>query len=163
MIYEVEIDGKTFEVEVLAEAGGYSVSIDGGEAKTVDVCEPSSGVWSVLSGGLSYEVGLQQVGDAWNVDIYGSHHEVRAIDPRRKALRLAGGSDQGLLKTSMPGRVVRLLVEEGQSVVKGDPMSVVEAMKMENEMKAPADGQVAKIFVTQGVAVEAGASLILVE
>ena len=91
------------------------------------------------------------------------HATPQAIDPRRKALRLAQGSDQGLLKTSMPGRVVRLLVEEGQSVAKGDPIIVVEAMKMENEMKAPADGRIGKIHVSEGQAVEAGSALILVE
>ena len=163
MTYEVETQSGTSQVTVEAKDSGFLVAVDGSEPVFVDVREPSSGVWSVLSEGRSYEVGIEREEDSWSIDIYGSNHIVRAMDPRRKALRLAGGSDQGLLKTSMPGRVVRLLVSEGQAVERGEAVIVVEAMKMENEMKAPAGGVVSSVYVEEGQAVEAGASLILVE
>ena len=163
MTYEVTIDDTVLSVSVEAVEEGFLVGIDGREPRMVDFRELDPKVWSLLMEGRSYEVGIQQDGDEWGIDIYGVPHQVSAVDPRRKALRLAGGSDQGLLKTAMPGRVVRLLVAEGDTVSKGQPIIVVEAMKMENEMKAPTDGVIKSIRVEEGQAVEAGAALILVE
>jgi len=163
MIYEVTHGDNVRQIEVQASGDGFEVRIDGGESVYVDVREPAPNVFSVLCNELSYEVGLCKEEGGWAVDIYGTTHSIQAVDPRRKALRLAGGSSQGLLKTSMPGRVVRLLVDVGSNVEKGDPIIVVEAMKMENEMKAPTQGVVKEIFVAEGEAVEAGSSLVLVE
>ena len=163
MTYEVTIDDTVFSVSVEATEDGFLVGIDDQEPRQVDFRELDPKVWSLLMSGRSYEVGLQQDGDEWSMDIYGVAYQGSAVDPRRKALRLAGGSDQGLLKTAMPGRVVRLLVGEGDTVTKGQPIIVVEAMKMENEMKAPTDGVIKNIRVEEGQAVEAGAALILVE
>ena len=163
MTYEVTIDDTVVSVSVEAVEEGYLVGIDDQEPRMVDFRELDPKVWSLLMAGRSYEVGIQQDGEEWSIDIYGVSHQVSAVDPRRKALRLAGGSDQGLLKTAMPGRVVRLLVAEGDTVSKGQPIIVVEAMKMENEMKAPTDGVIKSIRVEEGQAVEAGAALILVE
>jgi len=163
MIYEVTMGERVRQIEVLPDNDGFLVRIDDGKPVSVDVRKPGSNVLSVLCDGLSYEVGLKRNEKSWDVDIYGTTHEVQVVDPRRKALRLAAGSDQGLLKTSMPGRVVRILVKEGDAVAKGDPIIVVEAMKMENEMKAPTDGRIGKIHVAEGQAVEAGSALILVE
>ena len=163
MTYEVTIDDTARSISVEQDGQGYRIRVDEGEPVWVDVRSLSSNVWSLLVSGHSYEVGLQRESENWNVDIYGAAHVVNAVDPRRKALRLAGGSDQGLLKTAMPGRVVRILVEEGQAVSKGEPIIVVEAMKMENEMKAPTDGVIKSIQVAEGQAVDAGSALILVE
>ncbi|MFN7147737.1 MAG: biotin/lipoyl-containing protein, partial [Myxococcota bacterium] len=85
------------------------------------------------------------------------------VDPRRKALRMAAGAANGMLATQMPGRVVRLLVKPGDVVRKGQPVIVVEAMKMENEMKSPIDGTVAEVLISEGQAVEAGTKLVRVE
>lgn len=163
MIYEVCIGETTREIDVTVQGDGYMVRVDDKEAVFVDVRAPVNHVLSVLCGGFSYDAGVKGENHSWAVNIYGTTHEVDVQDPRSKALRLAGGADQGLLKTAMPGRVVRLLVSKGQEVVKGEPIIVVEAMKMENEMKAPADGCVSEIFVSEGQAIEAGTALILVE
>jgi biotin carboxyl carrier protein len=163
MIYEVAIGDTTRAIEVKAEGDGFLVRWGDEAPVYVDVRAPANHVLSVLCGGFSYEVGVKREDHTWSVDIYGSTHEVDVQDPRRKALCLAGGVEQGLLKTAMPGRVVRILVAEGQSVSKGDSIIVVEAMKMENEMKAPTEGVIAGIYVSEGQAVEAGTALILVE
>ena len=65
-----------------------------------------------------------------------------------------------MLKSSMPGRVIKVLVAEGDEVVKGQPVLVLEAMKMENELKAPCDGRVTTLFVRDGDSVDTGARLI---
>ncbi len=64
------------------------------------------------------------------------------------------------LKAPMPGRVVRVVVSEGQEVLRGAPVVIVEAMKMENEMYAPVDGKVAKVHVREGMTVDAGQLLV---
>jgi biotin carboxyl carrier protein len=68
-----------------------------------------------------------------------------------------------VLVSQMPGRIVRLLVSTGDPVTKGQPMMVIEAMKMENELKAPVGGFVAEVYVSEGSAVEAGAKLARVD
>mgnify|MGYP003342553706 FL=1 len=77
--------------------------------------------------------------------------------------RSAAAAAGGTITTQMPGRVVRLLLAVGDPVRKGQPVLVVEAMKMENEMKSPIDGRVAEILVAEGSTVEAGTKLVKVE
>jgi biotin carboxyl carrier protein len=72
----------------------------------------------------------------------------------------SGGSDQGLITSPMPGKVVKILVKEGDNVTEGAPIIVVEAMKMENELLATKTGVVQKVYVALGDAVEGGARLV---
>ena len=97
--------------------------------------------------------------DRFEVSLKGHRHSVAIIDPRR--LRTDENSDRhhdGLTEISsqMPGKVVRVLVEVGTKVEKGDGIVVVEAMKMQNEMKSPRDGIVVSLSVTAGDTVNAG-------
>ena len=97
--------------------------------------------------------------DRFEVSLKGHRHSVAIIDPRR--LRSDENSDRhhdGLTEISsqMPGKVVRVLVEVGTKVEKGDGIVVVEAMKMQNEMKSPRDGVVVSLSVTAGDTVNAG-------
>ena len=165
MKYEVTIGETTREIEVErgSVAGEFRISLDGGAWRTVDMRKVDRHSRNMLIEGLSYDAGVLRRDDRWDVDLYGSNHAVYVVDPKRKALKLSGGSEQGVLSTAMPGRVVRLLVKEGDAVTKGQPMIVVEAMKMENEMKAAVSGTVAAVMVSEGQALEAGAALIRVE
>lgn len=97
--------------------------------------------------------------DRFEVTLKGHRHSVAIIDPRR--LRSDENSDRhpdGLTEISsqMPGKVVRVLVEVGTKVEKGDGIVVVEAMKMQNEMKSPRDGVIVSVNVTSGSTVNAG-------
>ena len=108
-------------------------------------------IFTILKRGSGWEAGLVEIEDGFEVEVVGFRHEFEVIDPRRKALRMAEGAGEKVLKTQMPGRVIRLLVEEGQEVEEGQPVVVVEAMKMENEMKSPVEGTVRRICVAEGV------------
>jgi biotin carboxyl carrier protein len=163
MIYEVTVHGSTLEVDVEPLEDGYRVSVDGAEAVAVDLRQPEAHVLSLMAGGFCYEAGVVEREDGWDVDIYGTTHPCTVVDPKRKALRLEGGRAEGVLSTSMPGRIVRLLVEVGQVVKLGQPLLIVEAMKMENEIKAPVAGRVEELMVAEGDAVEAGAALVRIE
>ena len=101
--------------------------------------------------------------DGFEVEVVGIRHELDVMDPRKKALRMADGAGQNVVKTQMPGRIVRILVAAGDVVDEGDSLIVVEAMKMENELKATAAGTVSKICVSEGEQVQARTTLIELE
>lgn len=97
----------------------------------------------------------------------GNHQlEISLTDPKRlRGSTSAGQSADGAaeIKTAMPGKLVRVLVEEGAPVKQGEGVLVVEAMKMQNEMKAPKDGTVKEIRFTEGATVNAGDILAVIE
>jgi biotin carboxyl carrier protein len=100
------------------------------------------------------------------VNVGNNQFEVNLIDPKR--LRSSASGDvaaDGIaqIKTAMPGKVVRILVEEGAEVLQGDGILIVEAMKMQNEMKSPKDGIVKEIKVEEGATVNAGDVLAIIE
>jgi biotin carboxyl carrier protein len=163
MTYEVTIGERVLQVQVRRVGERLFVGLDGQEEFEIDVTRPKPQLMSLILDGMSYSIGLARQENGWDVDLNGTHHACQVVDPRRKALRLSGGEVQGTLTTSMPGKVVRLLVAEGSAVTQGDPVAVVEAMKMENELKAPMDGVVAEIFVVAGQAIDAGDALMRIE
>ena len=163
MKYDVVVDEKSYTVDVTKGLSGFQVILDEGEPVHVDVSSIGEYSRSVLIGGRSFEAGVSKDDGTWEIDLFGNSHSVVVEDPKRKALKLSAGSERGLLTTSMPGRVVRILVEVGQSVAKGEAMIVIEAMKMENEMKSSVAGVVAEIMVNEGEPLASGSALIRVE
>lgn len=104
--------------------------------------------------------------DTFEVSVRGKTYPVTVIDPRK--LRLDGDSDRhhhgtAEIAAQMPGKVVRVLVEAGQEIDAGTPLLVVEAMKMQNEMKSPRAGVVVSLKVSAGDTVEAGQLLAMIE
>lgn len=163
MKYEVTIDGntRTVSVERLAD-GRYVVEFDG-RRREVDLLRPSPEAFQMLIDGESWESGCVSTGDGYLVDVRGVSVQVDVVDPRRRPLRLAQAAAGGLVSTQMPGRVVRLLAPAGTAVVKGQPVIVVEAMKMENELKSPVDGTVGEVWVAEGQTVEANTRLLRID
>ncbi len=143
MIYEVTIGETVRKVSVEKADGLYAVQVDDGPERRVEARKLGQ-VLSMLVDDRSVEAGLARREGGWDVSILGTTHDCAVVDPRRKALRLAGGAGNGALKASMPGRIISVLIE---------------AMKMENELKAPIDGRVAEVLVQPGQAVESGAAL----
>jgi biotin carboxyl carrier protein len=163
MKYEITIGETTRLVDVEATGDGrYRVAWDG-ETHEIDLLRPTPEAYQMLIDGESWEAGAVPVEGGYLVDVMGLSTQVGVIDPRRKALRLAAGAQSGLIATQMPGRVVRILARVGDEVKKGQPVLVVEAMKMENEMKSPIAGIISEILVSEGQAVEAGTKLVRVE
>jgi biotin carboxyl carrier protein len=154
--YVTTIGDKDFAVEVL-DAG--HVSVDG---KVVDVdFENISGqpVYSLVIDGKSYEAYVYEGEDEWQVLLLGQQYPVKVEDEREKRLKAAAGgtvSEGGeyLLKAPMPGLVVAIPVEQDQPVVKGQVLVILESMKMQNELRAPRAGKVARVRVKAGDSVE---------
>lgn len=140
----VSLDGKPVDVDVLPLEKGLSIRVDG---KVID---------------LSIEGVLPEVGAVAS----GHRSYVRVESERARAAaasKRSGGPADKTVKSPMPGRVVKVHVAVGDEVVVGQPLLVVEAMKMENELKAKLAGKVAEVFVAAGAAVEANARLLSLE
>ena len=170
MFYDVVLNGEEHKVELrrTGDVTGpngtkYEVILDGASPIVVESCRPVADVLSLLVNHQSWESGLVRQKNGYDVEIMGVSHEVCLVDPRRKSLGRSELDGGGAVITKMPGKVVRLLVNEGDIVSKGMALVVVEAMKMENELKSPKDGTVASILVTAGQIVEANTTLLELE
>jgi biotin carboxyl carrier protein len=139
-----------------------------GEIVHVDWRVPEPHVYSLLIDGHSYEVHIDaDSADEESLEIHLLSHVLRAqasdARKRRVAKDTDGPSGPVQVTAPMPGRVVSVLVPEGTAVSRGDGIIVLEAMKMENELKAPRDGTVVALHVEEGQGVEGGALLATIE
>ncbi len=139
------------------------VDIDPADLSAVREVEP--GVYSVLLKGATFEVRLAPEGAGFTASAAGFTFSTEVRDPRnmvRRAPTLFGAHHQEI-RASMPGKVIRVLVQESAQVVPGQGLVVVEAMKMQNEMKAAKAGRVAHVRVKDGDTVAAGQVLLAIE
>jgi pyruvate carboxylase subunit B len=165
MAYEVTLGGASVRAEVHELPDGrYEVVVDG-HPTVVDARFPEPGVMHMVRDGAAFELDVRATDTGQEVTLYGSRYLVEVLDERRKVLRFLGrgasATSGQVLSTSMPGKVVALLVEVGDQVAADQGIIVVEAMKMENELKATGPGVVTEIKVAQGDAVESGATLVV--
>lgn len=155
---------RELEVEVQRHGGGYRVRVGDRwlDADFIDVGKYARSLR--LADGTQYSLVHHRDGNTHEISLGGSTVTVEVIDPiaakRRRREDDMGG--KGVVKALMPGRVVRVFVAKGEVVKKGTGLLILEAMKMENEIQAPADGTVEEIFVTPGQTVEAGVDLITI-
>ena len=132
---------------------------------TLTVLEVEPGIYSILAGEVSYEVKVVPGPAGFYVDLNGERSVVEVQDPRGTGRRGASAIHDGRQNVSapMPGRVVRVLVGEGDEVEAGAGLVVVEAMKMQNEMKAPKGGRILSVKAGEGDTVAAGEVLVTIE
>jgi biotin carboxyl carrier protein len=163
MKYDVTFAGETLRMDVSRHPeGGWWVSVDGQPRRHITGGALGAAEFQVRDGDRVRTLGLARTSRGVQLQLAGHAVLAEVIDPRKAALSLAGGKDAGAISTAMPGVIVRVLVEPGQAVSEGDPVIVVEAMKMENELRAPRTGCIDAIHVAPGQAVEAGALLVTV-
>ena len=159
MTYDVIIDGRTHRVEVERGRDGMQVRVDG-KAMTVDAVIAERDVMSLLIEGRSYDIKRETTAASEHMVVRGITFTSEVRDPRalRSRQAAAAASDTGPKKlvSPMPGKVVRILAPAGTAVEAGQGVVVVEAMKMQNEIKSPKAGVVQSIAVTEGMAVNSG-------
>jgi acetyl/propionyl-CoA carboxylase alpha subunit len=147
--------------------GVYHYSLTGAESSTgvASVFQVMPGVYSILDGFRSFLVTLAETDLGMEAWIDDSRYLLAVSDSRDRAAQLshAGASGPLEIRALMPGKVIRVLVAPGASVSEGDGLVVVEAMKMQNEMKAPREGTVTSVPAIAGATVAAGATLIVLE
>ena len=164
MLYDVTIDGKNHRLELTRAGGRWSCRLDGRDLE-IDAVLARPDVLSLRIGDMAYEVKSERVGDDLHLWVGSTRFAVEVRDPRSLRGRSRSADDHGPRKITapMPGKVVRLLVREGESVELGAGLAVVEAMKMQNEIKSPKKGTVQKVLVGEGATVNAGDVLAIVE
>jgi len=153
------------EIDLRRSGSECRFRIDGGSERMADVCHAEPGVYSVLMEGRSYEARVEAAGGRTVVVIDGHRFELDVRDPRRLARRSvsAGAAGRQTITAPMPGKVVRLLAAAGDMVEAGQGILVVEAMKMQNELRAPKAGRVAALHARQDATVSAGEVLAIIE
>ena len=155
MRYHVTVGAVTLEVEIDAEG----VRVDGERMQVLGPEAVSPNLYSFIVDGASHTVLAERGGSVWNLQLRGRCHQVEVVDDRMKVMRdmsSAGAAVNGPapVRAPMPGRVVKVEVEEGELVEAGRGLLVVEAMKMENSLTAPVGGRVGTIHVVAGQTVE---------
>lgn len=165
MRYHVTLSGAEVPVELTPLPGGrFRVSVGGAEAQEADVV-PAGGSLSIRIGARIFDLMLEGTPPTMGVVGDGKRFYAQAESERARALAAASrkrgaGAGDAMITSPMPGRVLKVLVAEGDEVAVGQSVVVVEAMKMENELKTTKAGKVAEIFAQAGATVEAGAKLV---
>ena len=191
MQYEVEINGRRRRVHVTRVGDGFAVGVGrrtwqidavridahtlsvlntdvwpNGDTQSADSQDPQSGRGAGLMRGRgSYEVTIVSHAASGQSTVWvGSTPVVATLNGRRRRRDLGAHAGTGpqRIAAPMPGKVVRVLVQPGQAVTARQPLVVVEAMKMENELRSGRDGTVAEIRAQEGALVEAGTLLIVI-
>lgn len=165
----LRIDGSPAHIEINEQDGAWHFDYHPSESAplqgSASATEVEPGIYSVIWQGRSYEVKILWDNSSGAVDIGSEHFVIEAADPRELGAEDAGaaGRSRHEITAPMPGKVVRLLVEDQQEVQAGQGIVVVEAMKMQNELQSARAGRITAVRVKVGDAVAAGEVLAVVE
>jgi biotin carboxyl carrier protein len=167
MAFIAKLGEQSYTVEI-EETGKsiYRVSVDGNEF-IVDGKKTGRTNYSLIVDNRSFEIEVDNTDDEYRVLVDGRSYRIDLVDERRMRV---GGAQAGLelqgrqkVSVPMPGKVIAVLVAEGDPVERGQGLVIVEAMKMENEVRSPISGEVKEIKIKPGDTVEGGAVLVIVE
>jgi biotin carboxyl carrier protein len=166
--YEVEVGGRLLQVVVTRTGDGFAVSVDG-QARHVDAARIDGQMLSLIVDSVwskEVNVAADPAGGQLVVHI-GTTPVAVTLNGRRRWGRKNEGAGTGSgpqrLVAPMPGKIVRVLAKAGDTVAARQPLVVVEAMKMENELRASREGTVAEVHVAEGMSVDAGALLLVIQ
>lgn len=165
-VFNGDDEERPWQVETISE-GVYRVWTPDGRSLEVDAYAPDTNMLHLLCDKRSMDVGLTETKQGLQVHVGAERHSMQVLNDRERRMRAAGGATgagQGPELTSpMAGMVVKVIAEPGAVVASGDPLVVVEAMKMENDLKAHREGVIGAISVDEGDTVEIGDVLVTIE
>jgi biotin carboxyl carrier protein len=165
MLYDVTIDGIDYRLELERAGAGWRCRLDGREMQ-IDAVLARRDVLSVLIAGKAYEIKRECAATDLHLWVGSVRYLAELRDPRSLRSRRGTNTDEKgpkKLIAPMPGKVVRVLIGEHHLVAAGQSILVMEAMKMQNEIKSPKKGTVQKIVAPEGTNVSAGDVLAIVE
>lgn len=139
-----------FEVNLTERAPGDYCAIVNGKEYHVDFQQINETIYSVIIDGQSYAVDMTEKGDKYDVIVNGDHFNVEVLDEMKKLMKMRTSSTvegRQVIEAPMPGYIWKMLKEVGDEVKAGEPIMILVAMKMENEIKSPKDGVIQEIFV----------------
>ena len=169
MNFDVSVNGKPWKVaiEEAGQAGRYTVTVKG-KRREMDAAWIDADTLSLIDtqSRIAREVALTPRGSEVDVAVGGAVYRVMAVNKGQTPVAAQDAPfslQDGRVTAPMPGRVVRVLVAVGDKVTARQPVIVMEAMKMENELRAGKDGSVTQVLVQEGMAVDTGALLVIVQ
>jgi biotin carboxyl carrier protein len=167
MAFIAKLGEQSYTVEI--EENGrsvYRISVDGNEF-LVDGKKTGRTNFSLIVDNRSFEIEVDNTDDEYRVLVDGRNYRIHLVDERRVRVGAAQSGQQlqgrQMVSVPMPGKIIAVLVAVGDAVEKGQGLVIVEAMKMENEVRSPISGEVKEIKVKPGDTVEGGALLVIVE
>ena len=166
MKYTAIIEGQPVEIEVNRQQNGVVEAEIGGRSYRLEAKAVEPGVYWFTWNNRSLEITVTENRDSYVASLAGHRIAVEILDARTALRRAAehGGHDGVVqIRAPMPGKVVKVLVAEGTEVLVNQGIVVLEAMKMQNEIKSPKKGIVRKLGVTDGAPVNSGDLLATVE
>jgi biotin carboxyl carrier protein len=161
--YYVTVNGEDHEVDVTERMGELRVTVDGAPTEVSYEEVDRLGQVAMVMDGRSYAVSIEGDENDVSVSVAGRFFKVLVEDERERAAHAAERETArkgGVVKSVMPGIVIKLLVAEGDTVEQGEPLLILEAMKMQNEIAAPATAVVRAVHVAEGQAVGGGETLV---
>jgi len=164
MTYDVTIEGKNYRLELNYSEGRWECRLDG-RAMQIDAVLARRDVLSLIIDGRAYEIKRERTATDLHLWVGSVRYAAQLRDRRSLRSRASADDEKGprKLMAPMPGKIVRVLVEENAEVDAGQGLLVVEAMKMQSEIKSPKKGVVRKMVATEGASVSAGDVLAVVE
>ena len=163
--YELVLEGRRQTLSLKRSGDRARVEL-AGKSFEVDVSQLSEGSFSLILEGRSHDVSVSPHPGGFQVFVDGEGFQVGLHDPRRGDPLASGRAEAAgpmAVSAPMPGKVVRILIAQGEAVRKGQGLVVVEAMKMQNELPSPKSGRVRAVRAAQGQTVNAGEPLVEVE
>ena len=159
------VNGAAGSIDLLATGPECRFRLNEAAERSADVQEAEPGVYSILLEGRSYEARVEETPDGLVVAVDGERFEISVRDPRKLARHRGTQRGEGVqaVAAPMPGKVVRVLAAAGDTVNAGQGLVVVEAMKMQNELKAPRAGRLLTMSAREGSTVTAGEVLATIE
>lgn len=168
MALEINIDGESKNVELQSQKDNlYQIAIDG-KIYNVDLIEVEKGVYSILYKNKSYNVELipGERPKTYLVNTLYNSYNIEILDAESKYLKSRQSDhldDDANISSPMPGKVVKILVNEGDEVKAGDTVIIISAMKMESEYKVKKDRLIKKVLVKEGDTINGNQPLIVME
>ena len=162
MIFTAHFDEKSHEIKIIEDERGYLITIDQKEPFHIDVVEQQTGSYSVLYQGRAYEFDVENREIQYNVLVRGKLYSLELINQKAAVIKAKELIEHNLV-ARMPGKIIKIMAGEGDPVSKNQGLIIMEAMKMENELKAPATGKVKTIQVKEGQNVDTGEILMVFE
>jgi biotin carboxyl carrier protein len=165
MRYDIGLGGRIYRLELEGKEENWECRLDGREV-LIHAALVGANTLSILRDGKSFEIKHEATGSGLAILIRGTRYEVSIQDPRSWRGRTRTAQDEAgpqKLIASMPGKVVRILAQEGDTIASGQGIVVVEAMKMQNEIRSPRAGVLKRLLAHEGMKVNAGEVLGIVE
>lgn len=166
MALDIKVNNRKATVEVISQDGNFLEVMVDDRVHKIDLMHTAAGTFSILENGHSYDIELTSVGHPKKYTAHTLYNtfDLEIIDAETQYLLNRGsgglGNSEGSIASPMPGKVVKIMVSEGDEIKKGGTAIIISAMKMESEYKAPRDGIIKKVHVNEGDTIEGNQVLI---